>query len=75
MNIAEKVSRTKIPKKINSIIHNKFTLTFDLSQQAIINNVLTYRIYKIERILSHPESSAKSKLIQLAPRESSDQHI
>ena len=52
MNTTEEISRTKIPEKINSIIHNKFTLTVGLSQEAIIDNVLTYRIYKAERILS-----------------------
>ena len=72
MNTAEEVLRTKIPEKIISIIHNMFTLTVSLSQQAIIDNVLTYRIYKAERILSHPESSTKTKLIQLALREPSE---
>ena len=36
--------------------------------------MLTYRIYKAECILSHPESSTKAKLIQLALREPSEQH-
>ena len=72
MNTAEEVSRTKISEKINSIIHNKFTLMVGLSQRAIIDNALTYRIYKVERILSHPESSTKTKLIQLALREPSE---
>ena len=32
MNTAEEVFRIEIPEKINSIIHNKFTLTVGLSQ-------------------------------------------
>ena len=41
MNTTEEVSRAKVPEQIGSIIHKELTLTVGLSQQAIIDYVLT----------------------------------
>lgn len=60
MNTTTKISKTKILDRINNIINKKFTLTIDLSQQSIRDDLLNYRIYRSIPIISHGETSTQA---------------
>lgn len=62
LHATEEISKSKVPDKIKRIIDSKFTIYYCWA--ITTNNVLTYRIYKVDHSLSHASSSTGNNLAQ-----------
>ena len=57
----DNISQHTVPEQVQNIIHKKFTMVLGLSSQAVIHDVLTYRVYCATPIVEVGEGSRKGK--------------